>query len=255
MGTLAAGHPSHAEREAAVARLSDAYSRGELTLADFTQALDRAYAAATADELDALRPALPSPLDVDGSRFAAHLLPGEHIYWTGGPDPRRHFTPADWFAVPFSVLWASFAVFWEAAAIASGPSFFMLWGIPFVAVGLYVTVGRFLRKAWLRRRTHYALTNLRALELVERGGMTELEAVFLETVPAVNELVSGGNGTIVFGNARPRDVYLWDSAGGLGQSRSPIPLTFFDIPDAPRVLELAGRFRAEAIPEDGRGSV
>lgn len=254
MGRVAAGRISHAEREATVARLSDAYSRGELTLADFTRALDRAYAALTADDLDLLQPALPAPLDADGLHFAAHLLPGERVYWTGRPDPRRHFNPADWFAVPFSLMWASFAFVWEAMAIDSGPFLFMIWGVPFIAMGLYVTVGRFLRKAWLRRRTRYALTNLRALELVERRGRTELEAAFLANVPAVNELVSRGYGTVVFGNARPRDVYLWDSAGGFGQGREAIPLTFFDIPDAPRVLELAGRFRAEAIARGGTGS-
>lgn len=246
MGKAAAREPSQAERDAAVARLGEAYSHGELTLTEFTQGVDRAYVARTADELATLRRPLGELRGVDASRFAEYLLPGERVYWTGAPDPRRHFNPADWFAVPFSVLWGSFAVFWEAQAIASGAGFLVLWGIPFVAVGLYVTVGRFVRKAWLRRRTHYALTNQRALALVERRRGTELETVFLASVPAVNELVAGGNGTVVFGNARPRDVYLWDGAGGFGQGRAATPLTFFDVRDASHVVELAGRLRADA---------
>ena len=250
MGRAAAREPSQAERDAAVARLGEAYSHGELTLAEFTHGVDRAYAARTADELDTLRRPPAELHGVDASRFAEYLLPGERVHWTGAPDPRRHFNPADWFAVPFSLLWASFAVIWEAQAIASGAGFLMLWGIPFVAVGLYVTVGRFVRKAWLRRRTHYALTNLRALALVERGR----GPVFLASVPAVSEFVARGNGTVVFGEGRPRDVYLWDGAGGFGQGRAAIPLTFFDVRDAAHVAELAGRFRADANVRERSGS-
>src|ERR1043165_3350143 len=125
MGTVAAGQAFHAEREAAVARLGEAYSRGELSLSDFTVAVERAYAAQTSEERDALR-LLPEPALGEGSRFAEHLLPGERVYWTGAPDPDRMFNPADWLAIPFTLLWAGFAVFWEATAIATGPPLFAL---------------------------------------------------------------------------------------------------------------------------------
>ena len=71
-----------------------------------------------------------------------HLSSGERLEWVGHPDPRRHFTRSDRFLVPFSIVWGGFAVFWEASAIAGGAgTFFALWGMPLVLLGLYSMVG------------------------------------------------------------------------------------------------------------------
>jgi hypothetical protein len=56
------------------------------------------------------------------------LSAGERVAWMGRPDPTKHFNAGDLYLVPFSILWAGFAIFWEATAIASGAS-------PFFACG------------------------------------------------------------------------------------------------------------------------
>ena len=75
----------------------------------------------------------------------------------------------DIFLVPFSFLWAGFAVFWEMTVIRNGAGFMVIWGVPFLLVGFYVTIGRFLLDSWVRGQTVYGLTGDRALLLRQLG--------------------------------------------------------------------------------------
>jgi hypothetical protein len=101
------------------------------------------------------------------TQLVSYLRPGEQLLWSGRPDPSMWFSPADVFLVPFSIMWGGFAVVWELGALVSGAGpFFALWGIPFVAVGLYMMFGRFIYKHRTKLRTAYGLTPDRALVAV-----------------------------------------------------------------------------------------
>jgi len=103
-----------------------------------------------------------------------HLRADERLLWHGSPDAGTWFTSEDLFLVPFSILWCGFAIFWESSAIrGDSPFFFRLWGIPFVAVGLYVVAGRFFYKNYRKRRTQYAITTRRAM-IVESRSFADL---------------------------------------------------------------------------------
>src|SRR4051812_28676436 len=115
--------------------------------------------------------------------FGSRLMPGERVLWSGQPAQGLQLSPRDIFLIPFSVLWCGFAFFWEGSVISQGaPPFFMLWGIPFIAVGLFVSVGRFFLDAWARASMHYAVTDRRIL--ISRARPTaSFQALSLETLP------------------------------------------------------------------------
>src|SRR4051812_43942652 len=91
------------------------------------------------------------------------LQSSETLLWEGQPDKQR-FLLRGWWAIPFSLLWCGFAIFWEASAFrTNAPFYFRLWGIPFVLIGLYMVFGRFFAAAREAANTWYVVTNRRVL--------------------------------------------------------------------------------------------
>ena len=140
-------------------------------------------------------------MDYEASeRFMSYLAPRETLRWAGRPQQGLMLRPSDAYMIPFSLLWCGFAIFWESLAVSGGaPLFFALWGVPFIAVGLYMVFGRFFYDAFLRSKTYYALTDRSAFIL---GGMKgdKLTTVDLKTLAELHlKLGSDGRGSIVFG--------------------------------------------------------
>lgn len=137
-----------------------------------------------------------SPAD-PAAQLSAYLGPGERLIWAGRPDPDVLFTPLDAFLIPFSVMWGGFAIFWEAIALADGPTFYVAWGVPFVAVGLYFMVGRFVYKKRRKRRTAYGLTNTRAIVAVGRSSITDAPLASVPT--SIKRSRDGSHVSVTFG--------------------------------------------------------
>ena len=135
-----------------------------------------------------------------GTSFRPYLLPDERIVWEGKPDVRAFMLRGWWYLVPFSLLWGGFAIFWEVSVIRGGaPPFFLIWGIPFVLIGLYMIFGRFYVAAREAENTSYAVTDRRIL--IHRGAFRQsLVELDLDRLPSL-ELDEGrdGLGTITFG--------------------------------------------------------
>ena len=118
--------------------------------------------------------------------------------------------------IPFGLLWGGFAVFWEwnVLRMPNAPVVMIVFGAPFVLIGLFMIFGRFFVDAWLRQSVFYALTDRRVLILRSRPSVS-FQSISLDRLPeaTVNES-SDGSGTIRFGPA----ALLWNSrsAGGFG---------------------------------------
>jgi hypothetical protein len=169
--------------------------------------------------------------------FEPYLRSGERIVWTGRPGQGVRFTRQDLFVVPFTLLWTGFAIFWTVTATIQGPTgFFTLWGMMFVAFGLYLCGGRLLHDAWVRARTVYALTDERALVLRRIVGERLLSAGLGQVDLTRGR---GGGGTIEFtgkGSSSPWGSSRFSWVPSLGDA-----VRFFKIPDVMTVYALAQR--------------
>jgi hypothetical protein len=187
---------------------------------------------------------LPEPSKEERARraLASHLLGEEQLVWVGWPPGGWRFTAYDVVLVPFSLMWGGFALFWEWMVLSHGaPLFFCLWGVPFVVMGQYVIWGRFLVDAWRRRRTTYALTDSRALIVVDGRSprITSLDLAGRSDVELIEG--RGGAGTIRFGAPSLFQIPGWPGA-------RPGPPAFEHVENARdvyrKLLELVRRRRA-----------
>ena len=132
------------------------------------------------------------------------LEPRERLLWAGQPAQGAKLRGSDVFMIPFSFLWGGFAIFWEYSVIESGaPFFFMLFGVPFVLVGLYIMIGRFYVEAKQRSKTFYGVTNER---VVIASGLfrKKVKSLNLRTLTDISlSESSNGSGSISFGNTSP----------------------------------------------------
>ena len=130
------------------------------------------------------------------------IPPDETVRWTGEPPSGLIWRPSDLVLVPFSLLWGGFALFWESMVISAGaPLIMMLFGLPFVCVGLYLIVGRFFWDANVRARTRYAVTDRAAYIVMDgfRGAVRRFAGAALGDVGI--ERKDDGSGTLRFGGA------------------------------------------------------
>ena len=70
-------------------------------------------------------------------RLQSKLAPNEHLLWFGQPRGGIVLRDSDVYAIPFSLIWGGFAIFWEISVLSDdAPITFKLFGLPFVGVGL-----------------------------------------------------------------------------------------------------------------------
>ncbi len=124
-----------------------------------------------------------------------YLLPNESILWKGRPEKGNIITKREFIMIPFSVMICGFSLFWESMALKSGQIFPVIWGLPFVAIGLYMLFGRHIQAAYLRDKTFYVVTNKKMI--IKKGNKINLYNG-CDLPPMEVEIHKNGNGTILF---------------------------------------------------------
>ncbi|NYT40258.1 PH domain-containing protein [Sphingomonas sp. R-74633] len=174
----------------------------------------------------------------------SRLFAGEKLLWSGQPWQGLFLLrPMDLFLVPFSLLWAGFALGIPGTIVIGGgqiPPFpFILVALIFPIVGVYAVIGRFLVDAWLRGATTYAVTNQRVL--IERSGLFRSnKSLDIDRLPALEfSERADGSGTIRFG------TMSWFVGNGMGiwsPATDPVP-QFLRIEHVRNVYELIAQQR------------
>jgi len=171
--------------------------------------------------------------------ISAELGAGERLSWSGRPRRGLRLTASDAYLIPFSLLWCGFVVFWERSAIRmNAPVFFDLWGVPFVAMGVYMVVGRFIADAVRRGKIFYGLTDRRAI-IVSGVFAREVKSLDLSTLGEISVSERADrSGTISLGTVDPRYAMaarmMPQSWPGMGKH---LPPAFEMIEDAKMVYE------------------
>ena len=159
---------------------------------------------------------------------------GETILWQGRPKRGLILSAKDAFIIPFSILWCGFITFWEYMALKmKAPVFMALFGIPFMLVGIYILIGRFIQDIIVRANTRYIVTSKRIA--IKTFSKTRYIASEKWSAAQLEEFDSG-YGNILFGeeseSSGQRRNTSFIQPSNLG---SP---AFFRIPDAAKVYDL-----------------
>ena len=96
--------------------------------------------------------------------LTALLDPDETILWQGHPPTKLFlFSKSDVFLVPFSLVWAGFAVPGSISTFLWPKSLVELpFALLFLVAGIYFSIGRFFISQRMRKKTVYCVSNKRA---------------------------------------------------------------------------------------------
>ena len=153
------------------------------------------------------------PKEMVNRIFGPELEPDEQILWAGRPDQGFVFNKYEFLLVPLTIMWCSFAFFWEWSVISIFSSvgqemenvpppfevmdtMFSVAGLPFCLYGLYLVFGRFILDIIRRRMLYYAVTDNRVIIISNMLGRS-VNSHFLDSLTTVKLTVRTDNtGTI-----------------------------------------------------------
>ncbi len=180
------------------------------------------------------------------SVVAGELLPNEALLWAGQPNPSKLFTKTDLFLVPMAlagITVGGWVVFHALSIVTQSMSFiFMLFAVVFFPYAIYMAVGRFFAKEYVKKRTIYAVTDKRVMRLTLGTAGRKKKGMSADLMSIQDASVSLGRdrcGTLYFG-AVPFYNKLFLNTGIEYMPGYHIydGLVFFDVDNADQVFDI-----------------
>ena len=173
----------------------------------------------------------------------AELVPGETVIWQQAPEQGARVRGSVITRI-FGLFWLAFSLVWDAfaltAASAGGPALtmiFPIFGLPFVAIGVWLVFLMPGRQNRQLNSTLYAATDRRLLILTAYPQRT-VRAMPLEAIRSMTKRVNrNGSGDLYFG----LDMAYVSYGGYAGRGRMPaVPFAFYgiDADEAQRAIQL-----------------
>ena len=184
------------------------------------------------------------PLELE-DKVNRELESGERVVWMEQPIP-RYFTAKSTGAFIFAIPWTAFAVFWICGASGfkvpdfskGGFSFFPLFGIPFVLIG----IGMLSSPIWSYRKafkTVYVITDRRAITF-DAGWTTTIRSYLPAQLQDIHRKEKrDGTGDIVL------DQRIWSGSEGGRQAQD---LGFLNIREPRRVEQMLRKLAEQNRP-------
>lgn len=88
-----------------------------------------------------------------------YMSSDEYVLWEGKPEKGHLLISEDAFIIPFSIFWSGGAFSALAVSLSDFVLPFFAISLFFSVIGAYISVGRFIHKAYIRNHTHYIITN------------------------------------------------------------------------------------------------
>ncbi|HTK85120.1 MAG TPA: hypothetical protein VL625_08550 [Patescibacteria group bacterium] len=171
------------------------------------------------------------------------LKKGEKLLWSGIPLQGLRMTGNEFYEIPFSLMWIGFCFFWQGSAVMHylqkrdlGSIFMVFWGVPFLLMGFYMLIGRYLHESYQRSRTYYGVTSDRIIILINGKTDQEAKSISLRNLDEMSVTErKNGNGDILFGR---------NSVGRHGSSLNDAP-RFAPIAEVRKVYDLIKQAQQE----------
>lgn len=172
------------------------------------------------------------------------LMPGESVLWQDKPLQKLRVVSADAFLIPFSLVWFGMLIWLGSRTLSDGPdvpgvAYVIM--ILFVAMGLYITVGRFFTTKIRKKQTWYAVTNRRVLSVRYnvRNGKRAVVTSDIAGVPTENVTRrKDGSGSVIFG-VMPAYFGAYANTGMdvfMNSAAVQSVVSFFDVADIEEVM-------------------